>query len=193
MALTTIVWLASAIVLSLISFLALNRSQKDVVLRRLGLGRGSASRPSTPTLEKQTSSSSKPLASSTSDLFATLPPSQRGQLSKMVETMPAAQRQAMGDLSFDPATFARSLLGFEEDYRTADDAKYCYSGFSVRELKALGNFPDYSALSEVPKPQPYLEFDIDHAKPRPYRPFRWAYHQTMCAYPLPLHPLFLPI
>ncbi|KAI6083250.1 hypothetical protein F4821DRAFT_245253 [Hypoxylon rubiginosum] len=179
MALTTIVWLASAIVLSLISFLALNRSQKDVVLRRLGLGRGSASRPSTPTLEKQTSSSSKPLASSTSDLFATLPPSQRGQLSKMVETMPAAQRQAMGDLSFDPATFARSLLGFEEDYRTADDAKYCYSGFSVRELKALGNFPDYSALSEVPKPQPYLEFDIDHAKPRPYRPFRWAYHQTM--------------
>lgn len=97
----------------------------------------------------------------------------------MVETMPAAQRQAMGDLSFDQNTFARSLLDFEEDYRTADDSKYCYSGFSVRELKALGDFPDYSALSEVPMPQPYLEFDINRAKPRPYRPFRWAYHQTM--------------
>lgn len=101
----------------------------------------------------------------------------------MVETMPAAQRQAMGDLSFDQNTFARSLLDFEEDYRTADDSKYCYSGFSVRELKALGDFPDYSALSEVPMPQPYLEFDINRAKPRPYRPFRWAYHQTMCKHP----------
>ncbi|KAI1777344.1 hypothetical protein F4818DRAFT_345527 [Hypoxylon cercidicola] len=177
MALSTAVWLASAIVLSLISFLALSRTQKNVVLRRLGLGGRNASRPSTPSLEKQ--ASSKPLASSTSDLFATFPPSQRGQLNKMVESMPAAQRQAMGDLSFNPSVFARSLLDFEEDYRTADDSKYCYSGFSVRELKALGDFPDYSALSEVPMPQPYLEFDINRAKPRPYRPFRWAYHQTM--------------
>ncbi|KAI0178639.1 hypothetical protein GGR52DRAFT_264649 [Hypoxylon sp. FL1284] len=177
MELTTVVWLASALVLSLIGFLALNRTEKDVVLRRLGLRRRDASRPATPALEKQ--ASSKPLASSTSDLLDALPPSQRGQLDTMVKTMPAAQRQAMGDLSFDPNTFARSLLDFEEDYRTADDSKYCYSGFSVREIKALGDFPDYSALSEVPKPTPYLEFDIDRAKPRPYRPFRWAYHQTM--------------
>ncbi|KAI1373529.1 hypothetical protein F4677DRAFT_429192 [Hypoxylon crocopeplum] len=177
MALSTALWLASAIVVSLISFLALSKSQKDVVIKRLGLGRADASRPSTPSLEKQTPA--KPLAMSASDLLATLPPSQRGQLSKMVETMPAAQRQAMGDLAFDQNTCARSLLGFEEDYRTADDSKYCYSGFSVRELKALGDFPDYSTISEVPMPRPYPEFDIARAKPRPYRPFRWAYHQTM--------------
>ena len=29
-------------------------------------------------------------------------------------------------------------------------------------------------------PQPYHGFDIDKARSRPYRPFRWAYHQTMC-------------
>ncbi|KAI2628585.1 hypothetical protein GGR54DRAFT_352098 [Hypoxylon sp. NC1633] len=178
MALTIAIWLASAVVLSLVGFFALGRSQKDVVLRRLGLGRRDASRPSTPLLEKQ-QTSSKPLASSASDILSTFMPSQRGQLSKMIETMPADQREAMGDLAFDARTFANSLLGLEEDYRTADDSKYCYSGFSVRELKALGDFPDYSALSEVPMPQPYLEFDIERAKPRPYRPFRWAYHQTM--------------
>ncbi|OTA54146.1 hypothetical protein K449DRAFT_469577 [Hypoxylon sp. EC38] len=177
MLLPTAIWLASGIVLSLITFLALSRSQKDVVLRRLGLGGRNASRPSTPSLEKQTPS--KPLASSTSDLRATFPPSQRGQLKIVMENMTPAQRQAMGDLSFDENKFRRSLLGFEEDYRTADDSKYCYSGFSVREIKALGDFPDYSTLSDVPMPQPYLEFDIDRALPRPYRPFRWAYHQTM--------------
>ncbi|KAI1104940.1 hypothetical protein F4804DRAFT_305515 [Jackrogersella minutella] len=177
MALSTAIWLASAITLSLLTFLALNRSQKNVVLRRMGLGRRTASRPSTPSLEKQTAS--KPLASSISDLVSTFPPAPRGQLKIMVEKMPPAQRQAMGDLSFSTNTFTNSLLGLDEDYRAADDSKYCFTGFSVKEIKALGDFPDYSTLSEVPLPQPYPEFDIDKAKPRPYRPFRWAYHQTM--------------
>ncbi|OTB00925.1 hypothetical protein M426DRAFT_323914 [Hypoxylon sp. CI-4A] len=93
--------------------------------------------------------------------------------------MSPAQRQALGDLSFDADKCAQSLLGLEEDYQTADDSKYSYTGFSVQEIKALGDFPDYSTISDVPMPQPYPEFDIDRAKPRPYRPFRWAYHQTM--------------
>ncbi|KAI1078926.1 hypothetical protein F5B20DRAFT_198079 [Whalleya microplaca] len=177
MARSIAIWLVSAIVLSLIGFLALKKSQQDVVLRRLRIGRRNASRPSTPLLEKQ--GVSKPPASSKADVFSTLPPSQRGQLKKMKESMPIAQQKALGELAFDTNIFARSLLKLDEDYRTADDSKYCYSGFSVRELKALGDFPDYSVLSEVPKPQPYLEFDINKAKPRPYRPFRWAYHQTM--------------
>ncbi|KAI8963243.1 hypothetical protein F5Y11DRAFT_164421 [Daldinia sp. FL1419] len=177
MALHITLWLASAVVVSLLTFLALNRSQKSIVLRRLGLTRQDASRPSTPLLEKQTLS--KPLSSSISDLQSTFPPSQRGQLKIIVDSMSPDQREAMGDLSFKMDIFTHSLLGFEEDYRTADDSKYCFSGFSVRELKALEDFPDYSVLSEVPMPQPYLEFDIDRARPRPYRPFRWAYHQTM--------------
>ena len=123
-----------------------------------------------------------PLASSTPGLAAAFPPLQREQLREMRGRMPAAQQAALGDLSFDQATFERSLLRLEEDYSTADDDKYVYSGFSVREVKALGDFPDYAALSEVPLPRPYEGFDIDKALPRPYRPFRWAYHQTMCEF-----------
>lgn len=39
---------------------------------------------------------------------------------------------------------------------------------------------DYSKLTGFPAPKPIYHFDVDSAKPRPYRPFRWAYHQTMC-------------
>ncbi|KAF9072984.1 hypothetical protein BDP27DRAFT_1360728 [Rhodocollybia butyracea] len=38
---------------------------------------------------------------------------------------------------------------------------------------------DYFKLSGVPPPTPLPNFDVDKAKPRPYRPFRWSYHQTM--------------
>ncbi|KAF8150626.1 hypothetical protein B0H34DRAFT_784890 [Crassisporium funariophilum] len=38
---------------------------------------------------------------------------------------------------------------------------------------------DYFELSGVLPPVPLLDFDIDQARPRPYRPFRWQYHQTM--------------
>jgi hypothetical protein len=166
-----------------VTFLALSRAQKHALLDRLGINRR-PSRPSTPALEKQ--ASSKPLASSTSDLASTFPPSQRDQLEKMRDAMPASQQKALGDMSFDQAKFERSLLDFEEDYETADESKYCYSGFSIKEIKALGDFPDFSALTEVPLPRPYDTFQIDKALPRPYRPLRWAYHQTMCSY-LPRH------
>ena len=178
MTLPSLAWPALAVLLSIITYLTLNRAEKNAVLRRFGLRRGPA-RPNTPSLEKQPTSS-KPLASSTSELTATFPPSQREQLRVMREDMPLAQQKALGDLSFDRTAFERSLLGFEEDYNKADDSKYIYSGFAVREIKALGDFPDDAAISEVPLPRSYEGFDIDKAKPRPYRPFRWAYHQTMC-------------
>lgn len=50
------------------------------------------------------------------------------------------------------------------------------------EIDSYGDFPDYAALSGVPLPAPYQNFDINKALPRPYRPFRWAYHQTMCTF-----------
>ncbi|KAJ9622706.1 hypothetical protein H2203_006357 [Taxawa tesnikishii (nom. ined.)] len=53
------------------------------------------------------------------------------------------------------------------------------SGFTLEEVLMLGDFPDYAVLSGVPLPKAYPEFDIRTAKPRLYRPIRWAYHQTM--------------
>ncbi|KAG0126487.1 hypothetical protein HOY82DRAFT_111153 [Tuber indicum] len=50
---------------------------------------------------------------------------------------------------------------------------------SKEEIESYGDFPDYAALTGVRLPAPYMEFDIKKALPRPYRPFRWAYHQTM--------------
>jgi hypothetical protein len=44
----------------------------------------------------------------------------------------------------------------------------------------MGDFPAYDILSGVPLPKPYTHFEPAKALPRPYRPFRWAYHQTMC-------------
>lgn len=41
-------------------------------------------------------------------------------------------------------------------------------------------FPDLFARSGVPLPNPVPDdFDVDKAKPRPYRPFRWEYLQNM--------------
>lgn len=75
---------------------------------------------------------------------------------------------------------AKYPLPMTANYETCTDKRYTPTGFSVAEVKALGDFPDYAELSGVPLPEPYYEFDIDKALPRPYRPFRWSYHQTMC-------------
>ncbi|KAF2225145.1 hypothetical protein BDZ85DRAFT_233593 [Elsinoe ampelina] len=64
---------------------------------------------------------------------------------------------------------------FDEKYHS----RLTPTGFSMFDIKALGDFPDYAKLSGVPLPTSYPAFDIDRALPRPYRPFRWAYHQTM--------------
>lgn len=59
----------------------------------------------------------------------------------------------------------------------------CYFWLSQRRSKV-----DYSELTGVPHPKPLFDFDLATAKARPYRPFRWEYHQTMCTSP-PLPPL----
>lgn len=63
------------------------------------------------------------------------------------------------------------------------DNLYTPTGFSTQDIRALGRFPDYSILTGVPYPKPYgPQFDITKATFRPFRPFRWPYHQTMAHY-----------
>lgn len=60
------------------------------------------------------------------------------------------------------------------------DDLYTPTGFSTQDIRALGRFPDYSVLTGVRYPKPYgSQFDINKAIFRPFRPFRWSYHQTM--------------
>lgn len=62
--------------------------------------------------------------------------------------------------------------------------QYTPTGFSTQDIRGLGRFPDYALLSGVRHPKPCdAEFDISKATFRPFRPFRWNYHQTMCMRP----------
>ncbi|KJR84142.1 uncharacterized protein SPSK_09114 [Sporothrix schenckii 1099-18] len=55
------------------------------------------------------------------------------------------------------------------------------TGIRLCELRRLvGSFPDYAVLSGVPHPQPCpAGFTLETARFRPFRPFRWRYHQHM--------------
>ena len=177
----TILWLGLGFCLGLIFYLGLSQEQKDVVFRRFSLRVRRTSSSETPprslSPEKKVPGNSSPKSS---EFVTTYPPSQRDTLKTLAPTLADEQREALGNLSFDEKDFVDKLMGFEEDFRTCDPEKYVASGFSVKEVNALGDFPDYSELSGVPDPEPYENFDLNKAIPRPYRPFRWAYHQTMC-------------
>lgn len=46
-------------------------------------------------------------------------------------------------------------------------------------LVAGRGLPDFAQLTGFPHPKPLHGFNIAYARPRPYRPFRWEYHQNM--------------
>lgn len=202
-----ILWPIAGLVFLLATFLGLSESHRQSLLRRTGIIRrlslSSRLRPLTPAnLEKQAPSSSSPSPSKIQTLKTTFPPSQRDALVALATTLPAAQRSALANATSSSTAAApcsppptpnneketggdisqHTLLRMDEDYRSPEaEGKYSYSGFSVCEIRALGEFPDYAALSGVSLPRECdAEFDIDRALPRPYRPLRWGYHQTMC-------------
>jgi hypothetical protein len=109
------------------------------------------------------------------------------------DVFPPHRRHALADLPPDamkgPGPTAAELSRVPPDYTKLIPYKdFCDSddttptGFKVAEIERLGDFPDYAALSGVPLPKAYDKFNIDTALPRPYRPYRWGYHQTMCKY-----------
>lgn len=111
------------------------------------------------------------------DIF---PPSCREGLLKVAEKLPPARRQGIRAGQIDQAEFRKDVMSMSANYRECGPSSFTPTGISVEEINALQDFPNYAELSGVPLPKPYEEFKMETALPRPYRPFRWVYHQTMC-------------
>jgi len=110
------------------------------------------------------------------------PPSTRGNLpiwTKSWSSLIASLRSTNGEAGISQVVTSKNVIPFEKAYREADPSTYTPMGITIGEVEALGDFPDYSKLSGVPLPEAYDEHKVETAIPRPYRPFRWSYHQTM--------------
>ena len=111
------------------------------------------------------------------DIF---PPSSREALAKVSGKIEYGPNKEMSGTPQCPGELGKKLIPFTANFRECGPSTYTSMEVSMEEIEALGDFSDYAGLSGVPPPKPYKEFNIETALPRPYRPFRWAYHQTMC-------------
>ncbi|KAI8942145.1 hypothetical protein NX059_000234 [Plenodomus lindquistii] len=158
-----------------VTFFLLQQRRRTTILEHISIGRRRVSGAKTP--PRSFSPSRTQRETQEPDYSSTFPPSRRFAL---------AETQLALDIDVTTTQLATSKPGLQEktvplevSYLDADGSSFTPCGFSIDEIKALGNFPDYAALSGVRLPRPYPEFDINKALPRPYRPIRWAYHQTM--------------
>lgn len=119
------------------------------------------------------------------DFIDIFPPSSRETLAKVSENLEPGPKEKLSGSQVSPVAFKKGLIPLSADYRECGSSTYTPMEISIEEVRALGDFPDYAQLSGVPLPKPYKEFQIETALPRPYRPFRWSYHQTMCISPCP--------
>lgn len=177
--------LGALFVASAAAVLVFDNKQRDVVLRRFDFRRRRATGFLTPprslSPEKQGLPSNK--ASSEPDYSDTYPPSRRKALADLPPGALRGNGKSAKELAQVPPDYGKRLPS-EEAWDTDELADHVTAtGFSVEEIKRLGDFPDYAVLSGIPLPDEYKGFDIAKAKPRPFRPLRWAYHQTMCQSP----------
>jgi len=162
--------LGAAFVVSSAFVLIYKQGRRGVFLNRLHFRHRRASGSNTP--PRSLSPGKKNLDIITGPNYAdTFPPSRRFTLAEIQSNLPAILGKPREK---------KPCLPLTTSYLEAKTPMYTPCEFSTEEIKALGDFPDYATLSGVPLPRPYHEFDIKKAKPRPYRPFRWNYHQTMC-------------
>ncbi|KAF2400719.1 hypothetical protein EJ06DRAFT_403211 [Trichodelitschia bisporula] len=162
MALLILLALGGLFVASWTLFL-ISKSHKQVLMRRLRLPRRRNSGANTPPRKLSLTPTIKLAASD---------PNYR-------EVFPPSRRHILTSEPHDDSKILLRALPMTKPFDQADGSEYTPTGFTVNEIRGMGNFPDYAKLSGVPLPQPYWEFDMKKALPRPYRPFRWAYHQTM--------------
>jgi hypothetical protein len=175
-------------VLSSTVYLLISKRRRDVVLDRLRLRRRRTSGARTPPLSlspKKDEAAEGLNEPAYRDVF---PPSRRFALAEAAPEFASRFPILTGSLLQSTAEKRPKCIPIDVPFDEADAEALSPTEISVEEIKALGDFPDYATLSGVPLPKPYREFDIKTALPRPYRPFRWAYHQTMCQYMLPLSP-----
>ncbi|KAI9876879.1 MAG: hypothetical protein M1830_005401 [Pleopsidium flavum] len=174
-----LLFLGISFILSSLGYLALSKRQREVILTRLHFRGRRASTSNTPprslSPERKVPNNEPPVIDY-KDIF---PPSRREALAGIAHTLPAAQRQKLSGCGVDQEEFRKSNIPLTANYETCGPSTYTPTEFSIEEIKALGDFPDYAELSGVPLPVPYKDCDFQKALPRPYRPFRWAYHQTM--------------
>ena len=189
MDLLALVFVLLACSLSSGAVLVLSPKRRHVLLGRLSLRRPSGSGESAHLLPSEKTKPKPPDA--VSDYKDTFPPARRDALRTMYDHLSAQLTKGRSPEELVNA-HGEGILGEKRDpspgsYVPLDKPLselngdlLTATGFSVNEIRALGDFPDYATLSDVPKPAAYEGFDIAKALPRPYRPFRWAYHQTMC-------------
>jgi hypothetical protein len=164
--------LGAAFIAGTVTLYFLKPARRDIILNRLHLrrrrtsGSGTPPRSLSPTKKQRRHEASPDY----SDIY---PPSRRHALAEI----PGFEaRTAESNTTLEK----KENIPLLTELVDAKNTMLAPCGFSVADINALGDFPDYAKLSGVPLPQPYYEFDITKAKPRPYRPFRWIYHQTMC-------------
>lgn len=107
------------------------------------------------------------------------PPQQRQALARVAEALPQLH-EVFTRHGPNVELSAASVTPLEANYLDCEETTFTPTGISLEEVRLLGDFPNYAELSGIPHPRPYEDFDIETALPRPYRPFRWAYHQTLC-------------
>ncbi|KAI4276639.1 MAG: hypothetical protein L6R38_005600 [Xanthoria sp. 2 TBL-2021] len=173
---------AIGLLLSILSFLLISKSQQKVVYNRL------SSWTSFTSPHRPTSSSITPPRSVSPDKKAPVnapPPADYKDIFPpwRRESLTIARKDECLDAVSEIPEFLvkEGLIPFTADYRSCKSPATTYTpmGISLSEVASLGDFTDYAELSGVPLPEPYQEFKIESALPRPYRPLRWGYHQTM--------------
>ena len=169
-------------VASAVTILILDNKQRHVVLRRFDIRRRRATGSLTPPRSLSPGkhalpSNNAPKGPDFSDVF---PPNRRETLCHLPPDAMHGPGKTANELSLLHPEYSKRVPSEEAwDFEKLANGVTA-TGFTLDEIKRLGDFPDYSALSGIPLPAEYVEFDITRAKARPFRPLRWAYHQTMC-------------
>ena len=171
--------LGVAFVISSLTLFALSKNRRAVVLDRLHFQHRRSSGSKTPprSLSPDKKQCENIPAPDYKDVF---PPSRRFTLGEILSDLPSILNKPLSVLASPPPDSRKACIPLTTSYQDLTSTVFTPTEFSTEEIRALGDFPDYATLSGVPLPQPYHNFDINKARPRPYRPFRWAYHQTMC-------------